>query len=199
VVAGSNPAVEANFNIIRKKLKMDNKQFLEFLEDQYQAAVIRDSDINKHLPLLRDLGERCKTVVELGVRDGQSTRALLVTSAQLRSYDIVLDPSVERLFEISRSAGNDHVYIEADDLKIELPEVDMIFIDTDHTYDQLTQELRLHGNKAQKYLAFHDTGEPFVNQLLPAIMVFLASNPHWRVMYHTRECHGFTVLERCSS
>jgi hypothetical protein len=121
---------------------------------------------------------------------------LLVTPVHLRSYDIVLDSNVESLFEISRSAGNDHVYIQADDLKIELPEVDMIFIDTEHSYDQLTQELRLHGNKAQKYLAFHDTGEPFITELLPAIMEFLSWNPQWRVMYHTRDCHGFTVLER---
>jgi hypothetical protein len=171
----------------------------QFLEEQYRLSVIGPTDIHKHLPLLRDLAQRCKTVVELGVRDGQSTRAFLVTPVQLRSYDIVLDPNVERLFEISRSVGNDHVYIEADDLKIELPEVDMIFIDTEHTYYQLVQELRRHGNKAQKYLAFHDTGEPCLTQLMPAIMEFLAWNPHWRVMYHTRECHGFTVLERRNS
>jgi hypothetical protein len=168
----------------------------EFLEEQYRNAAVGPSDIHEHLPVLRNLAERCQTVIELGVRDGQSTRALLVTPVQLRSYDIELDTNVENLFEISRIAGNDHVYIEADDLKIELPEVDMIFIDTDHTYEQLSEELRLHGNKAQKYLAFHDTGEPYVNALLPAIMEFLARNPHWRVCYHTRNCHGFTVLER---
>jgi len=172
---------------------MDPKQILE---EHYRKAIIGPSDIYVHLPLLRDLASRCKTVIELGVRWGYSTRALLVTPVHLRSYDIVLDSNVESLFEISRSAGNDHVYIQADDLKIELPEVDMIFIDTEHSYDQLTQELRLHGNKAQKYLAFHDTGEPFITELLPAIMEFLSWNPQWRVMYHTRDCHGFTVLER---
>jgi hypothetical protein len=170
----------------------------EFLEEQYRVATTTPTDIYKHLPLLRSLAESCKTVIELGVRDGQSTRAFLVTSVKLRSYDIQFNPSVENLFVSSRQAGNDHEYFEADDLTLDLPEVDMIFIDTEHTYEQLSQELRLHGNKALKYLAFHDTGEPFVNQLLPAVMEFLADNPHWRVMYHTRECHGFSVLERIS-
>jgi len=168
----------------------------EFLEEQYHLACNFPSDIHKHLPVLRSLAERCETIVELGVRDGQSTRALLVTPAKLRSYDLVLDSNVVNLFEISRHAGNDHEYIQADGLKLDLPEVDLIFIDTVHTYNQLTQELRLHGNKARKYLAFRDTGEPFVGELLPAIMEFLSWNPQWRVMYHTRDCHGFTVLER---
>ena len=37
-----------------------------------------------------------------------------------------------------------------DSLKTELPICDLIFFDTDHNYNQLSQELKLHGNKSRK-------------------------------------------------
>jgi hypothetical protein len=79
-----------------------------------------------------------------------------------------------------------------------------LFIDTLHTYNQLKQELTLHGNKAQKYIAFHDTytfglrGEDNVDKkgLMTAIIEFMTENPHWKFKIHKTNNNGFTVLER---
>lgn len=85
---------------------------------------------------------------------------------------------------------------QANTLTMEIDTTDLLFIDTDHTYVQLSAELARHAHKARKYLAFHDTDEPCGHELMPAVLEFLASHPEWRVKYHTRSCHGFTVLER---
>jgi len=80
----------------------------------------------------------------------------------------------------------------------------MIFIDTLHTYEQLKQELKLHGNKAQKYIAFHDThtfglrGEIDNDNkgLLSAIIEFMMENPHWKFYKYKTNNNGLTILKR---
>jgi hypothetical protein len=175
------------------------------LESEYNKARNVISDINENVHILYDLAKECTHVTEMGVRTGVSTRALLYSGVnKLISYDLNLDPKVESLFKYARSIGRDAEYIKADVLKIEIEETDLLFIDTYHTYSQLKQELQLHGNKARKYLAFHDTmtfgltGENTNerNGLLSAIIEFIIKNPHWRFKVYKTNNNGFTVLER---
>ena len=176
---------------------MDIKSVNMILEMEYNNACKTKTDIHLHLPTLREYASKCSSVIELGVRDGQSTRAFLVEDVSLKSIDIYMDNNVKMLFEVAKQNKLRSLeYMIANDLEIELPEVDMIFIDTDHTYNQLSAELKLHGNKARKYLAFHDTAEPFVSETMPAILEFLVNNPNWRVCHHNKDCHGLTVLAR---
>lgn len=166
------------------------------LENEYNKAKEIPSDFYLHIPMLRALASICNHVTEMGVRTGVSTRAILVENCVLRSYDIDFNPYVEMLFEKARALGKDMKYIRANTLALEIEETDLLFIDTEHTYQQLSQELRLHAPKVRRFLAFHDTGPPFGGELLPAIVEFLACNPDWRVRTHNIHCHGFTVLER---
>jgi beta-1,4-mannosyl-glycoprotein beta-1,4-N-acetylglucosaminyltransferase len=173
------------------------------LDNEYLAACNMQTDINQHLPILKQLAIDCASVTEMGTRDGQSTRAFLSANVKLRAYDLELDEKVLGLFHYASSLGKDVSYEQADVLKLDIEPVDLLFIDTWHTYDQLSQELKLHGNKAQKYLAFHDThtygvsGEGGGGQgLLPAIIEFLIENPHWRFKIHRTVNNGLTVLER---
>lgn len=168
----------------------------DVLEAEYMWAWKTPSDFYLHMPMLRALASVCDHVTEMGVRDGISSRAFLVENCKLVSYDIVIQPHARELFEKARSLGRDVQLIQANTLVLDIEETDLLFIDTDHCYYQLSQELRMHGNKARKYLAFHDTGNPYGGELLPAIMEFLAANPRWIVHSHTTECHGFTVLKR---
>lgn len=171
---------------------------------EYETAKLRPSDINENLHILYDLAKQCETVVEMGVRTGVSTRAFLNTNVQLTSYDIVLNRQVQDLFNRAKALGKSVKYIEADVLKIVVDETDLLFIDTLHTYDQLKQELRLHGNKAKKFIAFHDTHTFGINGedqkdkkgLLPAIIEFMIDNPHWKFKIHKTNNNGMTVLER---
>lgn len=171
----------------------------DFLMDEYQYACKNtETDIYEHLPVLYNFAFNCKSVTEFGVRDGQSTRAFLaIPHGSLRSYDLYIDPYVQGFFEMANEEGKDAKYILGDSLKIEIEKTDLLFIDTDHTYKQLSQELKLHSSKVRKYIIMHDTDLPYGQELLAAIMEFLAEyRRDWYVIYHTRECHGLTILER---
>ena len=167
------------------------------LYDEYTVAAANiNSDIYAHLPRINDLLKGCRTAIEMGVRDGQSSRAFLINDhLKLISYDLYLDPRVEFLFGVARTTGMDCQYVMANTLEIEINEIDLLFIDTDHTYIQLSQELKLHGNKAKKYLVFHDT-VTYSKELLPAIFEFMADNPHWKIKQQYSDCNGLTILER---
>ena len=71
----------------------------------------------------------------MGVRTGVSTRAFLNTNVQLISFDLQLDPQVNKLFELAKNNGKKVQYIIDDVLKIEIEETDLLFIDTLHTYN----------------------------------------------------------------
>lgn len=190
----------------RSKMRFvtSQKKEVDIFESEYQKAKSVKSDINENLPILYELAKECKHVTEMGVRTGVSTRAFLNTDVELISYDIVLDSNVSKLFEIAKARGKKVAYVQADTLKLEILETDLLFIDTLHTYSQLKKELSLHGNKAKKYLAFHDTitfglkGEDGVDKkgLLSAVIEFVVENPHWKFKVFKTNNNGMTVLER---
>src|SRR6478736_6697523 len=100
-------------------------------------------DICEHMDTLTELAKECDHITEMGFRHGASACAMLKAQPKkLISYDLV--------------KGNTEVQlIQGNTLEVQIEETDMLFIDTLHTYDQLKEELRLHGNKAKKYLVFH--------------------------------------------
>lgn len=177
---------------------MNQEEIKKIIDQEYAMACEIISDINEHIPVIKQYAEKCESIIEFGVRSGVSTRALLVTDKKIRSYDIVEDPGVRYLFNLAKYIGKDVEYIIADTLKIEIEPVDMIFIDTDHTYNQLSQELRLHGNKAKKYLMFHDTVS-YSGELNRAILEFLNNNKEWVVKEFRQNNNGLTILERSES
>lgn len=173
-----------------------------FLEEFYKACNT-PTDINQHLPLLNGICNLCESVTEFGVRDGQSTRAILASSTQkIRSYDLVLNPNVSRMFMAAQQFQNRNAaYIQGDSRLIDIDQTDLLFIDTDHNYSQLKIELERHHTKVNKYIVFHDThtfGTTCEDGkgLLPAILEFLRDNREWVVNYHTTENNGFTILEK---
>lgn len=175
----------------------------------YRSPQMHNGDCSafyQHMPTLRLLC-RNKTVVELGARYGVSTLAILVASpVWLVSVDIELFPTMPYIHELAVNEGIDFTIITADDLTIEIPVCDILFIDTLHTYHQLSQELVLHGNQALQYIVFHDTvsfaysdeqptGE-LKKGLNPAINEFVKANSHWKEATHYDNCNGLTILYR---
>jgi hypothetical protein len=191
-------AVQYNLPKLGVDLEKD-KEIKDLLEREYSYACSTLTDINVHLPILRKYAGECNHVTEMGVRTGQSTRALLVEPITLRSYDLELDATVTDLFEKAKSIGKDVSYAIGDTRQIEIENTDMLFIDTLHEYNQLKIELNLHHHKVKKYIAFHDTGEPFVKELMPAIVEFMIEHPEWKFSYHNKDNSGFTVIERIGS
>lgn len=193
-----------------------NRETIQKLYDEYCKT---SSSINEHLPKLYDLATMCHNVVEIGVKWGRSSTALMLGClGKLTSYDIQAHPKARALQKL---AGSKWDYIVADSRKVEIPQCDLLFIDSDHTYRTLAVELELHGSKPLKWLAFHDTitfgvqaadgesGEykknwergkfnPETHGIRLAIDDFMAAHPHWIIKYHCPNNNGLLILERSS-
>ena len=170
----------------------------------FNEAFISPSDINEHTETLARLASVCERVTEFGTRRGVSTRALLYGRPRsLVSYDLAFYPDIEPLERAAEAAGIAFRFVVGDVRTIKIDETDLLFIDTMHVYEQLREELFVHGNKAQRFLAMHDTttfashGEtPGSRGLWPAIEEFLGANSHWRLMQRYENNHGLTILIR---
>lgn len=174
------------------------------IEAEYEIAKTNPSDINEHVSILKELCDRVESVTEFGVRTGVSTRALLMSSAKkIRSYDLYIDQPTAELFDLVKDK-KDARYEIGNSLTIDIEPTDLLFIDTDHTYEQVKRELHRHSAKVNKYICFHDThsygihvNDPHNNPgILPAILEFMEEHPEWKVDYFTTKNNGFTVLKR---
>lgn len=191
-------------NLATNMMRINQLQTLFELE--YQRACAQESDINQHLPRLRDMAMQCEHVTEMGVRHGSSTRAWLSSTAVLRSYDIWIDPDVMRLFDLAQYIGRDAMLTQADVLQIHIDPTDLLFIDTQHQYHQLRAELARHSSASRRWIVLHDTAT-FGHRddvgsgpgLRLAIQEFLSANDQWRVEYDTDINNGLMVLRRHDS
>jgi len=120
-------------------------------EFEYRCSV--DSDIVGHLPYLFERASRAQTILELGVRSGNSTAAFLAGieagDGHLTSVDILAPQVPAEWFEHHRWTfilGSDlDEFVEAGTPD----EVDLLFIDTTHTFRQTQAELDLYGGRVR--------------------------------------------------
>jgi hypothetical protein len=171
------------------------------LEERYAAAIRTQSDINEHCPKLRELASQADVVVDFGSRRDVATVALLAGQPrELHSYDLRQDLISNELVKVR--GRTDFSFRIGDSRLVEIPECDLLFIDTKHSAEQLTAELRLHASRVRRRIALHDTeifgeqGEDGGPGLLVALRQFLRKKPEWSVVYHTQANHGLTVISR---
>lgn len=178
---------------------------MKIINEYYEKETKRRSDIYLHLPRLKEIGKECDSVIEFGTRHVVSAWALAKSRPKkLTCVDLQKSENIAILEKGCREAAIEFNFIQGDTLKIGIEETDMIFIDTKHTYEQLKKELQLHGNKAQKFLAFHDTetfGHVSENHdktkgLLDAIYEFIELYPHWKIYEKYDDNNGLTILKR---
>jgi len=204
--------VEVDNSIPQEKNNVPDKPKqpdMEAIIKKYDELCEKPSDINQLLPYLRAIAEQVDTIVEFGVRQPTSTYALLAGNPKsLTSYDIYRDPLVD---EVEAVAPN-FKFVLGSSLEVEIEECDFAFFDTVHTYTQLERELTKHGNKAKRFLGFHDTtsfentGEGFYpgppsdvwcgRGIWGAIENFLRFNPHWKIDFRAYNNNGLTILRR---
>lgn len=198
---------------------------------QYERARSYPSDIYEHVPTLCSLASECSSIAECGLRDMTSTWGLLAglmySSAEKVSYlgiDISSPPeaTLHLAKRLSSELGMEFHFLQANDLDVEIDAVDLLFIDTWHTYRQLTCELEKFASSVKKYIVIHDTSDPYGNQDAPnyyqftqlpecpsvsidpskqglwtAVVDFLGRHSEWVLKRRDLNCHGLTVLSRC--
>ena len=120
------------------------------------------SDISAHLPRLFDLASKQHVkVIELGVRSGDSTSAFLAAAELFAGEVWSVDISEPRVPEAWRDLPFWYLTV-GDDLEVadQLPDdVDVLFIDTSHTFEQTKAELELYAPKVRPggVIVLHDT------------------------------------------
>ena len=153
----------------------------------------------------------------MGVRNVVSTWAFLSGNPKTYVGVDILPCPIQKAEQLAKERGIDFTFIQADTLdpNFSIQETDLLFIDTWHIYRQLVQELRIHGNKARKYIILHDTtsfgeedeghwdeyskrvGNPGEKRgLWHAIMEFLDENPQWGLLERYTHNNGLTILAR---
>jgi glycosyltransferase involved in cell wall biosynthesis len=166
----------------------------------YTRACATPSDINEHLPTLREMARTCTHVTEFGRGHGNSTIAFICAAPKtFISYDI--NPLQEdKMLDMLRGQSDVRL-LKGDTVAIDIEPTELLFIDTHHTYEQMKIELLRHGEKAAKYIVFHDTTTFGINGydgkqgILPAIKEWLVNNP----FHIERELHnnnGLLILKR---
>lgn len=184
------------------------------LEQIYNEKCQKPNDINEHLPILKKYSEQSCVVIEMGVRSIVSTWAFLYGKPKkMISIDIVEpkkyinhDPSgcdINLVEQLAKENDVEFNFILGNTLEIEIPECDLLFIDTLHDYTQLKKELELHAKKVKKYIIFHDT-ETFKNNgetkgekgIWFAIEEFLSNNKEWNIAEHFSNNNGLTIIKK---
>ena len=176
----------------------------EFLDFYYDELKNSNLDISEHLETLKRYAEQSESIVEMGVRRMVSTFSFIKgVPKKLTCIDAVhpreyLEDNAD-LFdvtvEICNVLGIDFEFILGDTLKIEIEPCNLLFIDTLHTFDQLSIELKLHGSKSKKWIILHDI-ESAKDELIPAVMQFLLQNTEWFIKEIYRNNNGLMILER---
>ena len=183
------------------------------VEEKYHYLCNAPSDIHEHLPTLRKYTEECDSVLELGVRWIVAAWAFI--AGQPKHY-VGMDISHPSEFgadleELRNSAIQNGVesfeFIQDNDLDPNvynsLPNFDLVFVDTDHTYEQVKNELNIYHTKANKYIILHDTisfryggFEGDKKGIWSAVNEFLSSHPEWELWESFANNNGLTVLKK---
>lgn len=198
------------------------------LREAFFQQVETEGDINEHLFTLCDYAKQSRVIGELGVRGGASTLALSLgllnggtLGKRLLSVDID-NCGLAPAFSLARSCGLDATFIQEDSIKVQLPKMDLLFIDSLHCYAHLKNELETHHQRVSRWIILHDTEvygrtsdlvrfnhdlismsektgysiEGLYKGLSFAVDEFLAQYSEWSIERVHHHNHGLTVLRR---
>jgi len=194
---------------------------MEKILEKYNQHRKTHSDINEHLETLYNLGKECSHITEMGVRWVSSTWPLVYSNPKkMISYDIVTNPNINEVINLCKEYSVNYSFQQRDVLQLEIEPTELLFIDTLHTYNQLTKELEMHSNKVSKYIVLHDTehfgridesiyehaskvvkGNPKTKQgLMTAVEDFLLTElgQSWELFQIFKNNNGLTILKNKS-
>ena len=203
----------------------------DILDDNYEHECNTLSDIQAYIPILRDLARECPSVIEIGTRHMNSTWGIFKGLSENPHHSYIpyesylgIDinkPPYNRGKPIKAMAKKHNIYFQfwkKDDMTINLPLCDLLFIDSLHTYCHLSYELEKFCDSVCKYIALHDTSPPWGYQddaeycgnrseypdwinrekrgLWQAVIDFLEKHPEWELYKRYETFPGFTILKR---
>ena len=175
------------------------------LLEKFNAAKANHPNLSEHMDTLVRYGHECQHITEFGsgVMDGSTIAFLMARPRKLVSVDLVSPDIVHETEVLATVMGIDFVFVNANDLDLELEETDLLFIDSLHDYEHLKSQLEKYSCWVRKFIIIHDTevhaerGQTEGhNGLRPAIDEFLNQNHDWNPHEKFTNCFGLQVLKR---
>lgn len=148
--------------------------------EAYDKNLTQWSDVQAHLPLLYESAKG--NCVEIGVREGMSTSALLAGIEEHGGHLWSIDINDCQVF-----AGHPRwTFIHADSKHVKPPcrEIDVLFVDGDHSYDGAFSDLQMFGPLAKRIFV-HDTEAPNYPDVKRAVEDFVRVDKR-AVFYHLK-------------
>lgn len=175
--------------------------------NSYQKNLAIKSDIQEHLGLLHGLAMDCQTIVEFGFRTGVSASAFLAAGAYLTSYDIDKIGTRPHVQALANEYPDTFSFKHANSCNVEIPECDILFIDSDHTEETTAFELERHHSKVTQFIILHDTQtfglkdrSPGTGKgIMTAVSRFIdqtTPGEDWDMMLHLPNNNGLAILKR---
>ena len=135
---------------------------MSFIQRGYDANCANSSDINEHLPTLRQYASDCTHVTECGVRGAVSCYALGdgirgKEGARLVLVDLDECEAIERFIDYCEHENVRATFYKESDLTCPIEDTELLFIDTWHVYGHLKRELARWHSHVKKYILLHDT------------------------------------------
>jgi len=169
-----------------------------------------------HMAYLEEMASKCSVIVEIGCGHGNgSTRAFerglrrtthpagakLFVSVDNKPQQPEVRPTIPCWYKVTGDSRDPMSMMSVDALIAESRPclVSLIYIDTDHTYEQLAEELPVWERLATESTIwlFHDTFMNGVhNHMTDAITDFCKSHPEWEYVEVTKESHGMGMMRR---
>lgn len=166
-----------------------------------ENQMVQPTDIHEHLQTLYllNIEFNLKNILELGTRTGESTITLLLATKELGGTmtSVDIDPCLEAKDKIKKMNLEKYWnFIQTDDLSLTWEkEIDHLFIDTSHTYDQTLAELRKFEPFVKKggLISLHDIMS--CPPVLDAINHFLTEKDNFR-LYKFFHNNGLAILRK---
>lgn len=135
---------------------------MSVIEQKYKQRCTTPSDINEHLPVLRDYASKCTHITETGVRTAVSSYAfasglLGKPNNKLIQIDLNNHANIQQFLAECKAENINAIFYEQSDLKCPLEPTELLFIDTWHVYGHLKRELDRWNSQVSKYIILHDT------------------------------------------
>lgn len=203
-----------------KKFKKFNQKHsclhFDFPNNTLEELMIQDSSIHEHLNTLYMLTVEfdLKNIVELGTQFGNSTLALLYAAKEIDGNvtTIDVDPCVSARKKIDDLNLNSLcTFIQSDDTTIKWSKpIDHLFIDSNHSYEHVTKQLKKYEPFLQKngIITLHDIvmqefdskGNPIektskINSVMKAISDYIEDRDDLK-FYKYFNCNGLGIIRK---
>lgn len=189
-------------NIVYKDIFNSIDETFDKVKEDKSLSQIRSNDVKwiKHyMDTLYKYGKKCKNhIVELGVNKVLSSWAW----AKSRPKKITLCDTelfnrggvwLDSFNDLCSKEGIKIIQENKSSLDIKLENIDLLFIDSLHTCDHCTKELKLHSPYVKKYIIFHDTILKG-SDVRKAVMNFLEENNKWKIVEELTSNPGLIII-----